>query len=157
MSSYICTQQHYHRTCPAACNGRCSFVQKQSLYFPSKIIHYRNFSKEPLCTYSTVYVWRHYFEQEPYVSLPAHSVLHALSHFTLLTAHILLPELSAAILPKRATELNPFPKHLIPWSPSIFLGIGFCPHRRVSGKAPLFPQQQNFLRNTFYIKVFLKR
>lgn len=55
-----------HWTCPTVCNGSCGFVQKWSLYFTSKIIHYKNLSKKPLCTRSTVYVWRHYFEQEPY-------------------------------------------------------------------------------------------
>lgn len=133
-----------HRTCPAVCNGRCGFVQKQSLYFTSKIIHYKNFSKEPLCTHSADYVWRHYFEQEPYVSLPVHSVLHALSHFTLLTAHILLPELSAAISPKRATELNPFPWCLILWTPSTSLGFSFSPGWEGFWQGPTFSTAAEF-------------
>lgn len=91
-------------------------ISYRSNYFPSKIIHCKNSSKAPLCTYSTGCVWRHYLEQEPYVRLPARSVQYALSHFTLLTAQILLPELSAAISPKRARELNPFPSCLISWS-----------------------------------------
>lgn len=117
-----------------------SLQWQMPFYTEAKIIHCKNPSTEPLCTYSTGYVWRQYLEQELYASLPARHVQCALSHFMLLTAQILLPKLSAAISPKRARKLNPFPLRLISWS----LECGLTPWWEGFWQGPTFSTVAEF-------------